>query len=70
MELYVHSPNTSSWRGAQLSTGITLSFTTPHFLSPLFPSYFFPLLPTASPCFLPYLYSFYHLYHYFSLSFT
>jgi len=27
VELYLHSPNTSSWRGAYLSTGTTLPFT-------------------------------------------
>jgi hypothetical protein len=27
VELHLHSPNTSSWRGAQLSTGTTLPFT-------------------------------------------
>jgi hypothetical protein len=25
MELYLHSPNTPSWRGAKLSTGTTLN---------------------------------------------
>jgi hypothetical protein len=27
VELYLHSPNTSSWRGAWLSTGTTFTFT-------------------------------------------
>jgi hypothetical protein len=27
VELYLHSPNTSLWRGAYLSTGTTLPFT-------------------------------------------
>jgi len=26
VELYLHSPNTSSWYGAQVSTGTTLHF--------------------------------------------
>jgi hypothetical protein len=30
VELYLHSPNTSSWRGDQLSTGKILRFTLPY----------------------------------------
>jgi len=32
MELYLQSPSTSSWRDAQLSTGITIPFTTDNFI--------------------------------------